>query len=239
MGRLFLIRHAQASFLSSNYDQLSRVGETQAHLLGEYWARRKMVFHRVCVGPAMRHLRTAQLVEEAYRKNGLPFAEPILLREFDEFQGDAVLAQSLPQLLAQNPEIREWHEAMQRAGSESEKRINFQCVFEAVTSLWVNGEISLGNVESWMDFCARVNRGLTNSLAGSQKGETVAIFTSGGPIAVVVQLALHLSARNTLQMVWMSRNCAFSEFLFSRDRLTLSSFNSFPHLDGDSLLTYR
>jgi len=150
-----------------------------------------------------------------------------------------VLAQSLPQLLAQNAKIREWHDAMQLAGSESEKRANFQRVFEAVISLWVNGEISPPNVESWAEFCARVNRSLTNFLATSQKGETVAIFTSGGPIAIAVQRALHLSAGDTLQIAWMSRNCAFSEFLFSRDRLTLSSFNSFPHLDEDSLLTYR
>ena len=61
MGRLFLVRHAQASFLSQNYDQLSALGETQARLLGEYWARRKMTFDRVCVGPAIRHRQTAQI----------------------------------------------------------------------------------------------------------------------------------------------------------------------------------
>jgi len=239
MGRLFLVRHAQASFLSADYDQLSELGETQARLLGEHWARHKLIFNRICVGPAIRHRRTAQLVREAYRSKGLPFVEQVIMGEFDEFQGDAVLAQSLPQLLAQNLQIREWHEAIQRAGSESKKRANFQRVFEAVVSMWANGEILLQGVESWLDFCARVNRGLMNFLASSQKAETVAIFTSGGPIAVVVQQALHLPKRDTLQIAWMSRNCAFSEFLFSRDRLTLSSFNSFPHLDEDSLLTYR
>ncbi len=40
-------------------------------------------------------------------------------------------------------------------------------------------------------------------------------------------------------VAWMSRNCSFSEFLPSGDRLTLSSYNSFPHLDDDALLTYR
>jgi hypothetical protein len=67
----------------------------------------------------------------------------------------------------------------------------------------------------------------------------VAIFTSGGPLSVVAQRALHLSAQDTLRIAWMARNSSFSEFLFSGDRLTLSSFNSFPHLDDDSLLTYR
>jgi broad specificity phosphatase PhoE len=40
MGILFLVRHAQASFLEQNYDKLSALGEAQACHLGEYWARR-------------------------------------------------------------------------------------------------------------------------------------------------------------------------------------------------------
>ena len=239
MGRLFLVRHAQASFLSENYDQLSALGETQAHLLGEYWARRKMTFNRVCSGPAIRHRRTAQVVGEAYLKRGLPFSGPAIVEEFDEFNGEAVLAQTLPQLLAENAKIRELHEAMQHASSDSERRANFQRVFEAAVSRWVDGGVVLQNAESWQDFCTRVNRGLTAFLANSPKGEVVAIFTSGGPISVAIQRALHLSAQDTLRIAWMARNCSFSEFLFSGDRLTLSSFNSFPHLDEDSLLTYR
>ena len=47
MGRLLLVRHAQASFLSQNYDQLSPRGETQARLLGEYWVKQNVVFDRV------------------------------------------------------------------------------------------------------------------------------------------------------------------------------------------------
>jgi hypothetical protein len=39
--------------------------------------------------------------------------------------------------------------------------------------------------------------------------------------------------------MWMSRNCSYSEFLFSGERFTLSAFNAFPHLDDPALLTYR
>lgn len=239
MGRLFFVRHAQASSLSQNYDQLSALGETQARLLGEYWAQRKVLFDRVCTGPAIRHRHTAQIAGEAYRKIGLGLPEPVIMDEFDEFQGDAVLSQSLPQLLAHNEKIRELHEAMQNSSGEPEKRANFQRMFEAVISMWVNGEIAPQNVESWQGFCARVNRGLSAFLANCTKGEAVVIFSSGGPVSVAVQRALHLSAQDTLRAAWMSRNCSFSEFLFSGDRFTLSSFNSFPHLDDVSLLTYR
>ena len=239
MGRLLVVRHAQASFLSQNYDQLSELGEKQSRLLGEYWARHRIVFDRVCTGPANRHQQTAQIVREACLKNGHDFPEPVMMDEFDEFHGDAVLSKSLPQLLSNNPRICELHNAMQNSRTENEKRANFQRLFEAVISMWARGEIAPQNVETWQDFCTRVNRGLASFLADGKKGEAAAIFTSGGPVSMAVQRALHLSAQDTLRTAWMARNSSFSEFLFSGERLTLSSFNSFPHLDDDSLLTYR
>ena len=239
MGRLFLVRHAQASFLSQNYDRLSELGVTQARLLGEYWAQSNVVFSRVCTGPALRHQQTTLLVAEAYRKAGRPFPAPVIAEEFNEFQGEAVLSQSLPHLLANNAKVRELHDAMQCPRNDAAKRTNFQRLFETVISMWVNGEIAPPEVESWQEFCERVNRGLSALLAKSQKAETGAIFTSGGPVGVAVQRALHLSAPDALRVAWMPRNCSFSEFLFSGDRFTLSSFNAFPHLDEEGLLTYR
>ncbi|HYL86897.1 MAG TPA: histidine phosphatase family protein [Candidatus Angelobacter sp.] len=239
MGRLFLVRHAQASFLTENYDQLSSLGETQARLLGEYWAKRGFTFDRVCTGPALRHRHTAELVGEAYRSAGCRFPELVVAKEFDEFHGEAVLAQSLPQLLPKNDKIRQLHDDLQNSATEPAKRASFQLLFAAVISLWAGGEIALQDVESWLEFSTRVEGGLSTFLAQSGKGEVAAIFTSGGPVSVAVQRALHLSVQDTLQIAWMSRNCSFSEFLFSGDRFVLSSFNSFPHLDGEALLTYR
>jgi broad specificity phosphatase PhoE len=234
-----LVRHAQASFLSQNYDQLSALGETQARLLGEYWGPRNVAFDRVCCGPALRHRQTAQLVGEAYGKAGRKLSSPVTAEDFDEFQADAVLSESLPRLLASSDKIRELHNAMENANTDAAKRTTFQRLFQAVISLWVNGEIQLHNVESWGDFCTRVNRGLSNFLAKAAKGEAAVIYTSGGPISVAVQRALHLSARDTLQLAWVLRNCSLTEFLFSGDRFMLSSLNSIPHLDNESLLTYR
>ena len=150
-----------------------------------------------------------------------------------------MLSKSLPQLLANNSKVRDLHDAMQKASTDSAKRATFQRLFEAVISMWVREEIKLENVESWKEFCARVNRGLSNFLANAARGETGVIFTSGGPISVAVQRALHLSAQDTLQIAWMPRNCSFTEFLFSGNRFMLSSFNSFPHLGSEPLLTYR
>jgi broad specificity phosphatase PhoE len=105
--------------------------------------------------------------------------------------------------------------------------------------MWVSGKLAVDGVESWEAFIARVNRGLSQFLVAASKSETCAIFTSGGPVAVSVQRALHLSPLHTLQVAWMPRNCSYSEFVFSGDRFTLSTFNSFQHLDDPALLTYR
>jgi len=239
MGRVFLVRHAQASFLEPDYDKLSTTGEAQARILGEYWARHKIVFDRICTGPRVRHRDTEKGVCETYAKNGLAFPESIALDEFDEFQGDVVLEKSLPRLVETNSLIRDLEAAVRSANSPPQRRRNFQRLFETVITKWVSGELTVEAVESWDAFIARVNRGLTQFLAAAGKSETCAIFTSGGPVAVSVQRALRLPPQVTLQVAWMPRNCSYSEFLFSADRFTLSTFNSFQHLDDPALLTYR
>jgi len=239
MGRLLFIRHAQASFLSQNYDKLSDLGEKQARLLGEYWAKRNTGFDRAWTGPCVRHKDTARLAREACVHVGLQFPEPVVVPEFDEYQGDEVLQRSLARLLESSDRIRELHEAFEKSDGSYEKFKTFQKMFEAVISMWVDGKISPDGVESWTEFSIRVNQGLTHILSACRQGERVVVFTSGGPIALAVQRALQLTSQNTLQVSWMSQNCSVSEFLFSKDRFTLSTFNSFSHLDNSSLQTYR
>jgi broad specificity phosphatase PhoE len=239
MGRVFLVRHAQASFLEPDYDKLSPTGEAQARILGEYWARHKIVFDRVCTGPRVRHRDTEKAVREIYAKHSLNLPNSVVFHEFDEFQGDVVLEKSIAHLCETNPHIRDLEDAVGNANSPPQRRRNFQKLFETVVTMWVSGELTVDDVESWEAFTARVNRGLSQFLSAASKSETCAIFTSGGPVAVSVQRALHLSPQDTLQVAWMPRNCSYSEFLFSGDRFTLSTFNSFQHLDDPALLTYR
>jgi broad specificity phosphatase PhoE len=239
MGRLWLVRHAQASFLQENYDKLSDLGEAQSRLLGEYWVRHKMHFDRVCSGPRVRQKDTARIVGDAYRQAGLDFATLTTLDEFDEYEGEAVMRNALPGLLEEDARIRELHRAFEESKDPAERRKTFQKTFEAVIGRWVNGEISPAGVESWDAFSARVRRGFKAFLSESGQGERLAIFTSGGPIALAVQRALDLSPQNTLRVSWMAQNCSYSEFIFSRERFTMSTFNSFPHLDDLSMQTYR
>jgi broad specificity phosphatase PhoE len=239
MGTLLLVRHGQASFLQENYDKLSSIGEAQARLLGEYWVRRGVNFDRACVGPCVRQKDTLKLVTEAYDKAGLKFPEALVMPEFDEYQGEAVLKRSLPALLENDQRIRELYAAFESSTGTAGRRVTFQKLFEVVIGQWVRGEISPQGVETWLEFCSRVNSGLSKFLFAGGRRERVAIFTSGGPIAVAMQRAMHLSAERALQVSWMSRNSSWSEFLYSSELFNLSAFNIHCHLRDTEMMTYR
>ncbi|HET6930015.1 MAG TPA: histidine phosphatase family protein [Candidatus Acidoferrum sp.] len=239
MSVVFLVRHAQASFLEPNYDKLSKLGETQAHLLGEYWARHKIAFDRACTGPRVRQKDTLSILSDSCRKAGVAFPQPQVLPEFDEYQGEAVLEKGLPGLLETNETIRSLHAAFQHSSGSTGRRATFQKLFAAVIGKWVNGKICPPGVETWLEFCSRVNSGLTTFLSAGKPGERVAIVASGGPIAVAMQRALQLSPESTLNISWMSRNSSWSEFIYSGARFTLSSFNCHAHIEDAAMLTYR
>ncbi len=239
MSRILLVRHAQASFLEPDYDKLSSTGEIQARVLGEYWASRNITFDRVYSGPCVRQTDTARIVAGIYERRGVAFPATAVLREFDEYAGEDVLRKSVPELIKSDPRFRQLHDEFQSALTSEEQRRTFQRMFEAVVGRWVDGEIPLRDVESWPEFCARVNRGLSKFTSGGMRGERVVVFSSGGPIGIAMQRALNLSPRDTLRVTWMSLNCAYSEFLCSGERFTVSTFNAYPHLDEPSLLTYR
>ncbi len=239
MSRLFLIRHGQASFLESNYDKLSPKGEQQSRILGEYWAELKLCFDRVYSGPRVRQRDTARIVGEAYKAAGLPWPEPVVLPTFDEFQAETVMERCLPELVETDAEIGKMHEAFKQASTRPEQFKTFQRMFEVVIGRWADGRLPLGGVEPWADFCKRVQLGLAQLSQNGDRGQQIAIFSSGGPVGVAMQRALGLSTEATLKTAWMVRNCSFSEFLFSAGRFTLSSYNATPHFTDPEMITHR
>lgn len=239
MSHLLLVRHGQASFLEPDYDKLSSKGEMQGRLLGDYWTKHKVLFDRVYSGPKVRQKETARIVGEAYKKTGVPWPEPVVLAAFDEFQAEAVLAQTLPLLVESDERVRALHQAFQNAGTKEERFKTFQRVFEVVIDRWARGQLPTTGIEPWPDFCARVHLGLQSLVQNGSGGKRIAVFSSGGPVGVAMQKALGLNTQATLRSAWMVRNCAYNEFLFSADRFTLNSYNACPHLVDPAYLTYR
>lgn len=239
MSHLVLVRHGQASFLEKNYDQLSPKGEAQSRLLGEYWASHKIIFDRIYSGPKVRQRETARLTGEAYKKAGVPWPEPELLPEFDEFQAEAVIERALPGLIESDEHIRSMYRDFQAAATRPAQFKTFQRLFEVVVGRWAAGHLPLEGIEPWPDFVARVQLALGKFARNGTRGQRIAIFTSGGPTAVAVQHALDLSTPATLRTAWMVRNCSFTDFLFSGERFTLSSYNATPHLTDPEFITQR
>jgi broad specificity phosphatase PhoE len=239
MPLLTLVRHGQASFLQQNYDKLSERGELQSRILGEYWLRTGVVFDQVYYGPACRHLRTGEIVADVYRQSGAAWPQPVTLPELDEYPGIEVVRTFLPALTETHPDIRaleaEYRQALQQ---EIAFRL-FDKLFARITRMWVNEELDSPNLESWKDFCARIDRGIAQIRAASAKNSRIAVFTSAGVIAATVRLALDLAAQKTLELSWTSRNASYTEIIFKPDRSSLASFNNHPHLETQALLTYR
>lgn len=239
MSTLVLVRHGQASFLEPDYDKLSAKGEAQGRLLGEYWVANRTVFDLVYSGPRRRQKETARIVGESYRQAGMPWPEPAIIPEFDEFQAEAVLERSLPRLVESDEHVRKLYRLFQEAKATDQRFKTFQRVFEVVIGRWARGELIVPGLEPWPEFCARVKRGLLDLCQNGNRGHRIAIFSSGGPVGVAMQKALDLNTDATLKTAWMVRNGAFNEFLFSPGRFTLQSYNASPHITDPSFLTHR
>src|SRR5262245_21004338 len=102
MSTLTLVRHAQASFFTDHYDQLSPLGEKQARSLGEYWARRGTEFDEVYTGPRRRHQQTAAAVADAFVHAGLSFPAYVTVPELDEYDLGGILGGLAPALAKEN-----------------------------------------------------------------------------------------------------------------------------------------
>ena len=236
MSSLYAVRHGQASFQGDDYDQLSARGVEQARRLGVHWAALNLIFDQVYVGPRRRHRQTLDAVSAVYRERGLNWPEPIELAELDEHSGQDVLSRSLPDLMQRDPAIREMKE-QRRQDSKTAQR-DYLRLFQKVTRMWVRRELGLPDLEAWQEFRGRVHRGLKKITEAAGSKKKVAAFSSGGPAAAAVGVALNLDDEKTLELSWVVRNAAYTEFLFSRGRFSLVTFNAVPHLTSPRLVTF-
>ncbi|MEO8131719.1 MAG: phosphoglycerate mutase family protein [Bryobacteraceae bacterium] len=239
MSQLTLVRHGQASYMAENYDKLSPLGERQARKLGEFWLKAGVSFDRVFQGPAQRHIRTAEIVADVYRHAETPWPEATIISALDEFDATLLLQRLMPMLCERHEPVRLLQEAYKKGLDSPHVGLLLERLFEEVARHWSLGSIHAADVESWAEFQARVRRGIDSVRSSVPKSSKSVVFTSGGPIAATVGLVQDLAPQKAIELVWVSKNSAYSEFLFSGERFSLSSFNTHPHLDDRGLLTYR
>lgn len=212
MSTLTVVRHGQARPFDSNPDQLSMLGEEQARALAEYWKRIGVTFDEVWSGSLNRQKQTAELAAGHF---------PEISDDWNEYDANGILHHFAPPY---------------ELDDGADRNRKFQKVFEPAMLAWLAGEHD--SVETWGVFRERVLRGLRR-LQDGPSNRNIALFTSGGPVSLLVQTAIGAPERSFLEVNWRVKNCSITEFTFSKDRLSLDSFNALPHLERAELRTFR
>ncbi len=239
MSSLTLVRHAQASFFADDYDQLSPLGQQQARRLGDAWVARRWLPDEVYAGPRQRHQQTAAAIAATYAQAGLPFPAPVALADLDEYDLHGILNRLAPALAQRSKDFAGLLDRQRHAATESDRTRSFQRMFEPLLVHWQTAGAELEDVESWAAFRSRVRRCLAQLTDQPGRGRRVIAFTSGGFIGTAVQLVLGAPDRAALEIHWRIRNAALSEFVFTRERITLDTFNSIAHFADPAMATYR
>jgi broad specificity phosphatase PhoE len=218
MGQILLVRHGQASFGSADYDALSPLGFEQSRLLGTALADRRIAVDAIVHGTMRRHRETAETCAAAAGWTVSPSIDP----GWDEFDFLSVLAVH-PHDFGPEP-----------------TKAEFQKLFEAATAAWIAGA-ERAYAETFADFSARTHEALERTVALAEQG-TVAVFSSGGPIAWAVSEVLADGGSSDLwtRLNRMSVNAALTRLVSGSRGLNLLTYNDQSHLDGvNGAVTYR
>lgn len=237
MSKLYLIRHAQASFLSKNYDNLSDHGHKQSIQLGEYYAKKGLLFDKIYVGPLKRHHQTYQRVKEAYQAIGLPFPSAIEFEELKEYEGMDVMGNVRQQLEIHQPIFKAWFNEMDTTPNHKTK----MKMVVTYLNLWATNQLGFdlpAGAQTFAGFRETAELGLSKVMQGNEKGKTIGVFSSGGCIAAMLGKVLALdNPEKVMGFNLVMRNTAISEVLFSGNRLSLMTFNDLMHLSEEMVTT--
>ena len=215
MSELFLVRHAQASFGTDDYDRLSELGRQQARWLGEHFAFRELEFDRVLCGSMVRHRETvAAVLQGMGRKPGEIETDPA----WNEFDFQAIVAAYL----------EEHQEELPAPGASLTA---FSRILRAALLAWAENRLQGPLPERWEQFEDRVRSGLdklANETGGSSR---ILLVSSGGAIATALRSVLDAPASTMVHMNLQLRNSSVSHLFFNSKNIHFSGFNHVPHLD--------
>jgi broad specificity phosphatase PhoE len=215
MSELFLVRHAQASFGTDDYDRLSDLGRQQARWLGEHFAYRDLAFDRVLCGTMLRHRET---VSDMLSSMGRQQAEVEKDAAWNEFDFEAIVSAYLEQSEAEPP-------------SPGASLAAFSRLLRDALLAWTEDRLQGPLPERWDQFEERVRAGLTNLTEEARAGCRILVVSSGGPIAAVLRRVLETPASTMVQLNLQLRNSSVSNLFFNSGSIHFSGFNQVPHLD--------
>lgn len=211
MSKITLIRHGQAQTGATDetaYDSLSDLGHVQAKWLGQHFREVEEGFDRVYAGTLIRHQETAA---------------GMAMHQAGELITDARLNE-----VAYFDLSNKMHEqfGLAHATCRDEFLVHLPLVFTA----WQDGRIE-GAEESFHDFQARVDEVLHEIAAGEGRALVV---TSGGLIGMVMRVALGLELGSFARICLAIKNTSIHRLDQIGAGLTLTQFNSIPHLEASA-----
>jgi broad specificity phosphatase PhoE len=236
MSMIYMIRHGQASFGKDNYDRLSTLGKRQSRILAQHLLATGFYPDAVYLGSMVRHKETADMFLTAYRAEGTNLPEFEQFSGFDEYDTNSIVAAIFPAMAAQDETLQEDLRSMYTSD------LSFKRVFEGSMLRWVTGRFDTPGIETWEALKARVAGSLRLIMDRHRRGRTIAVFTSGGPIAASLAHVLGISGERAMYLNWQLLNTSISRFMYNDQRITLAGFNIITHLElaGDqTLMTYR
>jgi len=217
MSELLLVRHAQASFGTGNYDCLSELGHRQSRWLGEYFADLGIEFDSIVTGCMRRHRETAEGIARGMRLEAPAFEEHPGWNEFD-------FATLFELYARQEPRAR-----LDGAATPQD----YYRVLKPALLAWSEDAIDLdgSGMESWSAFQSRVAFAVDNLQRGGASRK-ILVVSSGGALSAVLQHILDLPNKSMVQMNLQTSNTGLHRCFFNQHSISLASFNATPHLES-------
>lgn len=227
MPTVLLVRHAQASYGSADYDVLSDLGHEQVTALVAGIERRGIAPDRVQCGSLRRHRDTAAPCAAAAA------VDLTVDGRWNEYDDADVLHHhsSSRARVARDP-----GDATPVLSSRE-----FQTIVNEGLRGWVAAGPSSPCRQPWPDFLATATDALEDLAAHLGKGQTALVVSSSGVIAALAVALLGLPPEALVAFNHVSVNTGITKIIAGRGGLSLVSFNEHVHLEqaGTHLITYR
>ena len=220
MGEIYLIRHGQASFGSTNYDELSELGVWQSRILANHFVDVGFIPDAIYCGPMARHRATADEFYRVCSERQIDLPETEIMEEFREYNAEAIIRAAL----GADPSL------MEHAHRIYDDPQSFRKLFGSAMLKWVGGALDSQGVESWESLKERVGMAFETIRMRYDKGGTVVVFTSGGAIAASLANVLGVSGEGAMRLNWQIVNTSVTRYVYDDHKIALAGFNSMEHL---------